>query len=106
MALRYWCCVCWAVGVVAMSDYTPDTETVREQYTREQPPHIGTVGEKGREFDRWLAGVKAEALREAAEGMRRAKEPYHWNLSVGPESAASPDMWLLYRADKIEKDGL
>ena len=41
--------------------YTPDTETVREQYTREQPPHIGTVSSKCAEFDRWLNEVKAQA---------------------------------------------
>ena len=42
--------------------YTPDTETVREQYTREQPPHIGTVASKCAEFDRWLAQERDKAL--------------------------------------------
>lgn len=42
--------------------YTPDTETVREQYTREQPPHIGTVSPKSAEFDRWLAQERDKAL--------------------------------------------
>ena len=44
--------------------YTPDTETVREQYAREQPPHIGTVSSKSAEFDAWLAKVKADARDE------------------------------------------
>ena len=43
-----------------MSDYTPTTEQVREQYSREQPPHIGTVSEKRAEFDRRLDAVKAD----------------------------------------------
>lgn len=57
--------------------YTPDTETVREQYTREQPPHIGTVSSKCAEFDRWLAGAKADAWDEGEQaGMRRADWEY------------------------------
>ncbi|TLK56300.1 hypothetical protein [Glutamicibacter sp. V16R2B1] len=51
--------------------YTPNTEQVRDQYTREQPPHIGTVSQKRSELDRWLEQVKreakAEALTEAAD---------------------------------------
>lgn len=47
--------------------YTPDEEQVREQYTREQPPQIGTVAEKRAEFDRFLAKVKADAWEECAE---------------------------------------
>ena len=48
-----------------MSDaYTPDEEQVREQYTQEQPPQIGSVAEKRAEFDRFIAGIKAEAWEE------------------------------------------
>ena len=50
-----------------MTEYTPDTEQVREQYTREQPPHIGTVSQKGSEFERWLEQIKREAKAEALE---------------------------------------
>lgn len=39
-----------------MSDYTPDTERVRNGYTY--------YGDDGGEFDRWLASVKAEAWDE------------------------------------------
>lgn len=50
-----------------MTDYTPTTEQVRDQYTREQPPHINTASGKSAEFDRWLTEherkVKAAALR-------------------------------------------
>lgn len=31
-----------------MSNYTPDEEQVREQYTREKPPQIGTAAEEAR----------------------------------------------------------
>ena len=64
-----------------MSEYVPDTETVREQYTREQPPHIGTVSEKRAEFDRWLRQVKAEAWDECVEAMA-------WAQQNGPEENA------------------
>ena len=50
-------------------DYTPDEETVREQYSREQPPHIGTVGEKQAEFDRFIRKVERDAAREALDGL-------------------------------------
>ena len=53
-----------------MSDRTPTTETVRGQYTREQPPLIATVGEKRAEFDRWLEQVKAEAWEEGYDEPR------------------------------------
>lgn len=51
-------------------EHTPDTETVRDQYTREQPPHIGTVSEKSAEFDRWLAEVKAQTLEDESLHLR------------------------------------
>ena len=43
-------------------NYTPDEEQVREQYTQEQPPQIGTVAEKSAEFDRFIARIKADAM--------------------------------------------
>lgn len=59
--------------------HTPTTADVREQYTREEPPRIGTVSEKADEFDRWLGQVKAEARREGQveawdEGYRAGSE--------------------------------
>ena len=54
-----------------MSEYTPDEEQVREQYTQEQPPQIGSVAEK-RALDRFIAHIKAEAWDEAiAEAMEQ-----------------------------------
>ena len=56
------------------NEYTPDTEQVREQYTREQPPHIGTVSQKRSELDRWLEHIKREAKAEALEEMANVLE--------------------------------
>ena len=53
-----------------MTNYTPTTNQVREQFTREEPPPIGTVTEKSRAFDRWLEQGKAEAWEE---GKRTAR---------------------------------
>ena len=53
-----------------MTDYTPTTNQVREQFTREEPPQIGTVTEKGRAFNRWLEQVKAEAWEEGKRAAR------------------------------------
>ena len=73
-----------------MSDaFTPDEEQVREQYTQEQPPQIGSVAEKRAEFDRFIARIKAEALREAL-------------LSEGSVERAAR---ALYETDREEYDG-
>lgn len=54
-----------------MTDYTPTTEQVRGQYTREQPPPIATMGEKRAEFDRWLDEIRAEAWDAAVDDAYR-----------------------------------
>lgn len=85
----------------AVSEYTPDTETVREQYTREQPPHIGTVTEKSAEFDRWLAAhgrevaarAKIEVLNSEVENLRKI---------VFSEELTELRAWLRARANEIE----
>lgn len=90
--------------------YTPDEEQVREQYTREQPPQIGTVAEKHAEFDRFIAKVKADALREARDAMM---PPY--NCELNPDGTEDPEGArhvavmvevhdrLSIRADQIER---
>ena len=98
-----------------MSNYTPNEEQVREQYTREQPPQIGTAAEKAAEFERFIAKVKADALREAVEyfenliGIGEFREETrrdgrHW---VDPDRAwgeQGPFMdWLRNHADRIER---
>lgn len=57
---------------MSANDYTPDTEQVRAFYAESYRWPDGTLfkgkAEQARaEFDRWLASVKAEALREAAD---------------------------------------
>ena len=59
-----------------MTDYTPTTKQVREQFTREEPPQIGTVAEKGRAFDRWLEQVKAEAWEEGHNAGQHNEHEY------------------------------
>lgn len=44
-----------------MSDYTPTTGHVRARYVRDDANFLTDWAE----FDRWLAGVKAEAIQEA-----------------------------------------
>ena len=50
--------------------------------------------------------IAAQALRDAAEGMRSAKDYGHWNLRSedDPEVAYSPDVWVERRAARIEKE--
>ena len=53
-----------------MSTYKPTTESIRDCYvfSREHPDgtFIASQREHEAEFDRWLAGVKADAIRETA----------------------------------------
>lgn len=92
----------------AMGNYTPTTEQVRWQYTREEPPRVGTISERTAEFNRWLVArdrqVRARALRDAVRDMRAARRG-NWNLPdpLDPEVAYSVDVWLEVRANRIEK---
>lgn len=49
------------------------------------------------------ADIKAEALREAADAMRLAKEPGHWNLRdpLYADITLSPDEWMERRAFRL-----
>ncbi|WP_044496100.1 hypothetical protein [Nesterenkonia massiliensis] len=60
------------------SEYTPSTEAAREHYTREQPPQIGTVSEKGAELDRWLAAEIRKVKAQAWDEGRSAEQEYRW----------------------------
>ena len=42
-----------------MSNHTPTTERVREEYATRMAPHLDHA--RAEAFDRWLANVKAEA---------------------------------------------
>lgn len=90
-----------------MSEYTPNTEAVREQYTREQPPQIGTVSQKGREFDRWYAAeIAAAEKRGAVRALSEAKDSARSALGdqvSGHTSTYSVRQWLQDRIDQIEE---
>lgn len=49
-------------------EFTPETFAVRNAYALTMKnAHITSEGEAKAEFDRWLASVKAEAVREVAD---------------------------------------
>ncbi|SNS43379.1 hypothetical protein SAMN06309944_0237 [Micrococcales bacterium KH10] len=92
--------------MVAVAEYTPTTEQVRDAYSFDPvaeyhdpitPHHVIN----GRAFDRWLAAheaeVKAEALREAVKDIDYA--------GLGTYEANTVVSWLSTRADRIERDG-
>ena len=62
-----------------MSEYTPDTDSVRACYLS---THTAASGERvrdeaARSFDRWLAGIRADAFDEGAEAQMDADENGH-----------------------------
>lgn len=85
-----------------MSDHIPTTEHVRDAAACAE---FDPVGEP--EFNRWLAKVKADVLREAAD------EWSEWetfragdgNLSIRMHGK-SPNQWLRERAENIEEGKL
>lgn len=80
-----------------MAEYTPRTYDVRALYVLATPPHRVSIGDGKAEFDRWLetvrAEAKAEALNEAAEGIR--------NMTLDD----NPTDWLTDFAEQY-KDGV
>jgi len=89
------------------SEYTLTDDEVRAAWVRYQTrEHDWSETGTGGMFDRWLAKVKAEELREAASWMRRSKDSGHWNLRdpQDPGTSYSPDRWLDVRANRIEQE--
>ena len=103
-----------------MSEYTPTTADMRHgyivtsmRYTPETDDHLLAKRrrEVADEFDRWLAGERADARREGqVEGMRQAA---YVAGDVAPDGMGGNDWfpsewsdyvsaWLEYRADRIE----
>ena len=78
------------------AERVPTTEEVRAFYVAGIPPHRASVSQGNTEFDRWLAQVKAEALRDAAEALETVT--VHWS-NDGENTRAA---WLRRRADEIE----
>ena len=86
-----------------MSEYTPSLERLRDTYA-----DLGISGNKvsqfEAEFDRAIAKVRAEAkveaLREAADDMRR-----NWPLHpLKPSHSKHVEDWLRARADNLVTD--
>jgi hypothetical protein len=96
-----------------MSDWTPEQRGATEQalwnasYGWDIKDREGLV-EKLTDAVLVAVGpmIAASALRDAAEGMRSAKDYGHWNLRSedDPEAAYSPDVWVDRRAARIEKE--
>ena len=80
-------------------DYTPDEKTAREawcEFLYLQSHGMKHVDDSGAEFDRFIATVKADALREAADEYATSnREQSHGVTSVL--------MFMHHRADRIEK---
>jgi len=84
-----------------MQQFTPPTEIVRARYVEFSggvPEGLEATRDhvEGGAFDRWLAKVKADALREAAAASNRPENgaPY--------EVWAWFSIWMRERADQIE----
>lgn len=72
-----------------MSDYTPTTEEVRRQWAKKQRDVWGNPGLRAlrKDFDRWLAEVKAQAWEEGVIAQKN-KESYieglYWSGLANP----------------------
>ena len=74
-----------------MSEYTPDTDSVRACYLS---THTAASGERvrdeaARSFDRWLAGIRADAFDEGAEAQMDADE----NGNDAPDNPYEEAAW-------------
>lgn len=81
-----------------MSDYTPTTDDMRTSWHRNSMSY--GPGERAAEFDRFIAKVKADALREAAEATR-SEAPDEPHAGASLRSHAD---WLDGRAEQIERE--
>lgn len=78
-----------------MTDAPLSTRVIRAGYV--SADDAPTVTELGRQFDRWLAGVKAEAVRDAA---RAANQGFvDEQAGIGPARVRTD--WLFDYADRI-----
>jgi hypothetical protein len=66
-----------------MTDYTPTIERARDAYVRAmRNAFIASEGEHKEEFDRMLAGVRADALDEAADKIEDRLWPDGFSMGV------------------------
>lgn len=80
-----------------ISDYTPTVEEVRTDYVLAYADRDSSQLLAGAAFDHFIAKVKADALREAAEDMDNTDDPDAIHIANG-----DADLWLKARADLIE----
>lgn len=77
-----------------MGDYTPTTDDMRTSWHRNSMSY--GPGERAAEFDRFIAKVKADALREADSALGDLDN--QWPDHLYPAVRG----WLKARADRIE----
>ncbi len=84
-----------------MSDYTPNLATIESAYVNWAllADRGIDASEAAAECDRFIAKVKADALREAAEDMDNTDDPDAIHIANG-----DADLWLKARADRIERE--
>lgn len=75
--------------------YTPTVEEVRTDYVLAYADRDSSQLLAGVAFDRFIAKIKADALREAAEAWRK-------HLLTTDASYVCAESWLTVRADRIE----
>ena len=81
-----------------MSEHTPTVEAFRGVYG--QMCAEWCRDDALAEFDRFIARIKAEALREAADAVRKEAPDEPW---AGATYVGFAD-WMVHRADRVEKD--
>lgn len=77
-----------------MSDYTPPTEQVREEYATRMAPHLDEARREA--FDRWLEQVKAEAWDAGFDAGER--DAFH--LDTHPDHTCTPNPYRQKEQDR------
>lgn len=81
-----------------MSDYTPTEEEVRTDYVMAYADRDSSQVLADIAFDRFIAKVKADTLREAASAAANRED------DIAPDyECAEWSKWIAERADKLEK---
>lgn len=96
-----------------MTDYVPTVGELRQAYVEAASASMAQesyYAEQVAEFERGIARIRAEALREAAEVLRGSGQADEMVMVVGEEEDEASwvdltiDEWLRSRADQIEKE--
>ena len=87
-----------------MSEHVPTVGELRQAYVEASGASMAqesSYAEQVAEFERGIARIKAEALREAADAARKEAPDEPW---AGATYVGFAD-WMAERADQIEKEG-